>query len=59
MIGIRLLEIIQNLHDKGYIHRNLTPDILQFGQGEKCLFLYLNDLIYCRKYLTKKNDGHF
>ena len=59
MVGIKLFDIIQNFHEKGFIHRNLTPYTVHFGKGEKCLSLYFNDLINSRKYLTKKNDGHF
>lgn len=35
MLGITILNILRNLHEKGIIHRNLSPSSIQFGRGMK------------------------
>ena len=45
MIGIRLLKLIEAYHTKGYAHRNINLDSLQFGLGKSNGTIYFNDLI--------------
>lgn len=32
MIGIQLIDIIKNFHEKEYIHKNITPEAFCFGR---------------------------
>lgn len=58
MLGISIINIVRNLHEKGLIHRNLSPTSLQFGRGLKSLELYVNDMIDCKKFRNKKSYAH-
>lgn len=58
MLGISIINIIRNLHEKGLVHRNLSPTSLQFGRGLKSLDLYINDMIDCKKFRNKKSYAH-
>ena len=58
MIGISVLNIVRNLHEKGLVHRNITPSCLQFGRGFKSLDLFINDLIDSKKFRNKKSYAH-
>lgn len=58
MLGINILKIIRNLHEKGVVHRNLNPTSLEFGRGLKSSELFLNDMIDCKKFRNKKSYAH-
>lgn len=58
MLGITILNILRNLHEKGIIHRNLSPSSIQFGRGMKSSQIYLNDLVDAKKYRNKKTYAH-
>ena len=32
------------VHDKGFVISNISLKIFQFGKGDKCLDLYINNL---------------
>lgn len=59
MLGLRILQLLRNYHDKGFIHRNINPASLQFGRGAKSLQLFFNDLIDSKRYRNKKSYSHF
>ena len=58
MLGIQMLQIIRNYHDKGFIHRNISVKSFQFGRGIKSTKLFLNDLIDSKRYRNKKTLVH-
>ena len=57
-IGIQLLELIETIHQKGLIHRDLKPDNFLFGleNTQQEHQLYLIDFGFCKSYLDAKNE---
>ena len=58
MIGIQLLEIVKNFHEKDHLVKNITPETFSFGRNEKITKLYFNDMLYTKKFRAKNNLNH-
>jgi hypothetical protein len=58
MIGIQLIEIIKNFHERDHIVKNITPQTFSFGRNEKTTKLYANDLLYMKKFRVKNSLNH-
>lgn len=58
MIGIQLIEVVKNFHEKDYLHKNITPETFSFGRVEKVTKLYANDMLYMKKYKAKNSLNH-
>lgn len=56
MIAIQMLERIQFLHTKGFIHRDIKPDNFVIGNDTKGYKIYLIDFGLAKKYIGK--DGN-
>lgn len=56
MIAIQMLERIQFLHLKGFIHRDVKPDNFVIGSDSKGYKIYLIDFGLAKRYLDK--DGN-
>jgi len=53
-IGIQLLQLLQCIHEKGLLHRDIKPDNFLLGKNTTQLFLI--DFGLCKSYLN--NDTH-
>jgi len=53
-IGIQLLQLLQCIHEKGLVHRDIKPDNFLLGKNTTQLFLI--DFGLCKSYLN--NDTH-
>ena len=51
-IGKQILDLLESIHSKGLIHRDIKPDNFLFGLDSK---LYLIDFGFCKSYLKDDN----
>jgi serine/threonine protein kinase len=54
MLGIKIIQIIESIHKKGFIHRDIKPDNFLFGV-EKKSDIHLVDFGFCKRFIQK--DG--
>ena len=50
LIG-RIVEILEYIHAKRLIHRDIKPDNFMFGENDKKHNIYLIDFGFCKKYI--------
>ena len=55
-IGIKVLHLIQTLHNKGLVHRDIKPDNFLLGKNENNKQLHIIDFGFCKSYLI--DDKH-
>jgi casein kinase I family protein HRR25 len=55
-IGIQVLQLIQTIHNKGLLHRDIKPDNFLLGMNENNKQLYVIDFGFCKSYLI--DDRH-
>ena len=54
-IGIYLINLIQNIHEKGLVHRDIKPDNFLFGLDDTSK-IYIIDFGFCKSYVG--DDAH-
>lgn len=55
MLGYQMIERIEFIHGKNYIHRDVKPDNFVMGRGKKANKLYMIDFGLAKRFLSK--DG--
>ena len=57
-IGIQIIDILQGIHDKGMIHRDLKPDNFLLHLTKGIDQIYLIDFGVCKTYLQSDTNEH-
>ena len=57
-IGYQMIERIQYVHYKGYIHRDIKPGNFVIGRGEKNKIIYIIDFGLSKKYIDLEKNKH-
>lgn len=56
MIGYQMVERIEFVHGKTFIHRDIKPDNFVIGKGKKTHKIFLIDFGLSKRYLEKNGD---
>lgn len=55
MIGVQLIDRIKYFHQRGFIHRDIKPDNLLMGLGNKSKTMFIIDMGLSKKYFVKES----
>ena len=58
-IGYQMIEILEYIHNKHYIHRDIKPDNFVIGRKEKKKYIYILDFGLSKKYRASKTLAHY
>ena len=57
-IGYQMIQRIEYVHSKGYIHRDIKPGNFVFGKGKNSKILYIIDFGLSKRYIDKNTNKH-
>ena len=57
-IGYQLIQRIELVHSKGYIHRDIKPGNFVLGRGENNKIIYIIDFGLSKRYIDKQTNKH-
>ena len=55
---MQVLDRLEYLHSKNFVHRDMKPENILIGQGKKAGTFYLIDFGLTKRYLCPKSGGH-
>jgi len=58
MLGLQIIERIEIVHSKNYLHRDLKPDNFLMGLGKKGNLVYIIDFGLAKKYRDARSHQH-
>ena len=58
MVGYQMIERIEFIHNKTFIHRDVKPDNFVVGYGKKSNKIYMIDFGLAKKYVFKEVNSH-
>ena len=57
-IGYQMIQRIEYVHSKGYIHRDIKPGNFVIGRGDKSKIIYIIDFGLSKRYIDKNTNKH-
>ena len=57
-IGYQMIQRIEYIHSKGYIHRDIKPGNFVIGKGDKNKIIYIIDFGLSKRYIDKNTNKH-
>jgi len=57
-IGYQMIQRIEYIHSKGYIHRDIKPGNFVIGRGDNSKKIYIIDFGLSKKYIDKNTNKH-
>ena len=58
MIGIQMIDLLEFVHNKKFIHRDIKPDNFAIGLDNKSHIIYILDFGLSKKYISSKTHQH-
>ena len=58
-IAYQMMEIMEYIHKKHIIHRDIKPDNFVIGRGEKKKYIYILDFGHAKKYRSSRTLEHY
>ena len=58
-IGYQMIEILEFIHNKNYIHRDIKPDNFVIGLNHKKKYIFILDFGLSTKYKSSKTNKHY
>ena len=57
-IGYQMIQRIEYVHSKGYIHRDIKPGNFVVGRGDKSKIIYIIDFGLSKRFIDKNTEKH-
>ena len=58
-LGFQMVQILEYIHDRHIIHRDIKPDNFVMGRGDKSKYLYILDFGLAKKYRSSTTLEHY